>query len=183
MFPDSTVSRVISKAPSKISISKKTRKKVLEIVEELDYHPNLLARSLARKKSDTLGLIIPDITDPFFAQIVKGVGNAVMEEGYSVIICDTDEKVKNEIVHLNILKHRWVDGVMFSGSRDEGDSTHISEIAKKVPVVGIDREIDGDFSCCVSVDNRKGGYEATEYLLKLGHRRIGIMSCKKACHT
>ncbi|MCK4245488.1 MAG: LacI family DNA-binding transcriptional regulator [Candidatus Omnitrophica bacterium] len=170
-----TVSRVLNKKDNLIPISKETKQKVLKAAEELDYHPNILARSLAQKKSQTIGLIVPNIANPFFSQITKGVEDVTSKEKYNVILCDTDEKEEREIEYLNILRGRWVDSLIFSGAKEEKTATHILDTGKRIPIVGIDREVDGPFSYSVLLDNVKGGYEATKYLLKLGHRRIGLI--------
>lgn len=174
-----TVSYVLNKSNKNIVIGKETTEKVLKIARELNYRPNIIARSLAKQKTYTIGLVIPDLTQPVFVQILKGIATTAMKEGYNTIICDTEDNADMEIRYMETLRKRWVDGIIISGSSTQAATTHIIETERKIPVVGIDREIDGALTYSVFLDNLKGGYEATKYLLELGHRRIGIISSDK----
>src|SRR5512143_129349 len=108
----SLVSRVLNKKSTKYRISKESEKLVLRTAKELNYRPNQLAVGLRLKKSHTIGLIAPDLSNPFFASIIKSAQVVAHELGYSLIVCDTDENVQLEIEHVNLLWGKGVDGLV-----------------------------------------------------------------------
>ncbi len=164
----STVSRVINDHPR---ISERTRNKVLFAIKKLGYTPDAIARGLKLKKTYTLGVLIPDITNPFFAEIARGVEDAANKNGFNVILCNTDDKLKKERTYLDILKERRVDGLIL-GTAHIKDKSILELEKKKFPYILISRNIEKLSKNCIIIDDVKGGIMATEYLIKLGHRRI-----------
>ena len=164
----STVSRVIN---DDSRISEKTKNKVLLIIKKLGYTPNAIARGLKIKRTYTLGMLIPDITNPFFAEIARGVEDAANKNNFNVILCNTDDKLKKERTYLEILKGKRVDGLIL-GTAHVKDKSILELEMKKFPYILISRNIEGLDKNCIIVDDVEGGMMATEYLIKLGHRRI-----------
>lgn len=171
-----TVSRVINNKSE--GISEATRSKILEIIKETNYQPNTIARGLVTKKTKSIGLIIPDITNPFFPDIARGVEDSANIYGYNVFLCNTDDKIDKENDYIKALKEKYVDGIIFTSSSIT-ESKHISEIMNNnIPIVMIDRYIKPERRkiCGVFLDNYKGGYLATKHLIDLGHNNIACIS-------
>jgi len=167
-----TVSRVINNSGY---ISTETRERVEKAIAELGYVPNTLARSLRSRRTNTVGLMITDITNPFFTTLARGVEDAANEAGYTVIFCNTDESAAKEEKYLNVLLQKQVDGLLLVPTQSRVNS--IQQIQKHgTPVVVLDRripEVDVDTVRCDSVD---GAYQLSKYLVSLGHQQIAIMS-------
>ena len=164
----STVSRVIN---DNSRISEKTKNKVLLIIKKLGYTPNAIARGLKTKRTQTLGMLIPDITNPFFAELARGVEDAANKNNFNVILCNTDDKLKKERTYLEILRGKRVDGLIL-GTAHIRDKSILELEKKKFPYILVSRNIEGLDKNCVIVDDVAGGIMVTEYLTKLGHRRI-----------
>ena len=164
----STVSRVIN---DNSRISEKTKNKVLLIIKKLGYTPNAIARGLKTKRTQTLGMLIPDITNPFFAELARGVEDAANKNNFNVILCNTDDKLKKERTYLEILRGKRVDGLIL-GTAHIRDKSILELEKKKFPYILVSRNIEGLDKNCVIVDDVAGGIMVTEYLIKLGHRRI-----------
>ena len=107
----STVSRVVN---NKKYVNPKTREKVLKALEEMNYTPNQVARSLKKRATNTIGIIVPDISEDFFAHVIKGIDEILSNNGYSIILCDTDEKPEKEELYLNLLIEKQVDGIILA---------------------------------------------------------------------
>ncbi len=174
-FSKTTVSMVFNDAPG---IPKKTKDKVLKAARKFDYQPSMVARSLRSKRTKAIGLMLPSITNPFFSEIVKGEEDLAIEEGYSAILCNYDEDIKKESLYFRMFEDRWIDGIIFSGIiGDKHEANYIEEIEKKgIPIVFIDRGLEGHLDDVVMVDNHEATRRGTKYLIELGHRRIGFMS-------
>ena len=159
-------------------IPQKTKEKVLKAAKKFGYQPSMVARSLRSKKTKAIGLRLPSITNPFFPQIVKGVEDAALKNGYSVIFCNFDEEIEKESLYFQMFENRWIDGIIFSGvTGDKQEINYIEEIQKKgIPIVFIDRGLEGHFSDVVMIDNDEATYKGTKYLLDLGHKRIGFVN-------
>jgi len=167
-----TVSAVIN---GSALVKEKTRNQVLKVVRDLNYRPNRLARSLRTKKTLSIGLIISDITNPFFPEIVRGAEDVAKKEGYNIILCNTDEDVTTGISSLNLLREKRVDGLILVGG--VVPTEEIKELQEEgFPTVIVEREFDGLKLNTVLVDSKAGAYEATLHLINLGHRRIGFIS-------
>ena len=167
-----TVSHVINESRY---VSDELKKRVYEAMDELDYQLNLLASGLRGGETKTIGLIIPDISNQFFSEISRRIEDNGLKYGYSLIICNTDDDDKKEKRYIDILLSKQVDGLIFISAGDETDSL-IKPISKGIPIVVADRFIEKPNINTVTVDNFNGGYQATKYLLDLGHKRIGLIS-------
>ncbi|MFZ7946562.1 LacI family DNA-binding transcriptional regulator [Neobacillus sp. 19] len=159
-----TVSRVLN---AKGYVSEETRKKVEQSIRELNYKPNEVARSLFKKQSKTIGLIVPDITNPYFPELARAVEDTASKLGYTVILCNSDGKVEKEQHYLDVLMQKYVDGIIVSSNTLSEDQVN----ALQIPVVSLDREISKDIPTIV-VENSKGARLATQYLRNKGRSRI-----------
>ncbi len=170
----STVSRVLNGKSKKYRISKKTTDLILKTAQQLDYIPNQLARGLRLKTTNTIGLIIPDIANPFFAKIASLIEKSARDNGFSVIISDSEEKTEVEISSLQTLTSRKIDGIIISPVG--GQSKHLASIKNRnIPIVTIDRQCLDLELPFVGSDNFKGAFTAVNYLVKNGHTRIAII--------
>ena len=171
---ETTISRVLNGKAEQYRISVKTADLVREKAGELGYVPNPLAQSLRLQKTNTLGLVIPDIANPYFAGIAHHIETEARKQGYSIILCDTEERTDLEKDALDLLKLRQVDGLILSPVGN--DSRHIeTHYQSGLPVVIIDRCFPDLPVPFVSSDNYNGAYKAVEYLVKAGHRHIGCI--------
>jgi LacI family transcriptional regulator len=168
----STVSHVINETRP---VGDELRQRVLEAMDTLDYRPNRLARSLRMGETHTIGVIVPDSSNPFFAEVARGIEDASFAQGYSVILCNSDGDLEKELLYTNVLASKQVDGILFVAA---GVSTeHIRGLQEEeVPVVVVDREIPDVSVDEVLTDNVRGGEMATRHLIDLGHRRIGCIT-------
>ncbi|MCF7802632.1 MAG: LacI family transcriptional regulator [Candidatus Marinimicrobia bacterium] len=170
----STVSRVLNGKSEKHRISADTQQKVIAAAERLNYRPNELARGLRLQKTHTIGLIVPDISNPFFANISRSIQVQAYENGYSTLVANTDENIETEIEQIKLLRSKGVDGFVIMPVGLE--SAHIKELlSENTPLVLLDRCFDDLNTNSVVVNNFKGAYMATEHLIKNGHSRISII--------
>jgi len=167
-----TVSHVINGTRP---VSPQTAAKVWRAIKELDYHPNAVARSLRTRTTHAIGVVVSDITNPFFATLVRGAEDAAIEAGYSLIICNSDEDLEKEDLYVSMLRRRRMDGLLIAPVRD-GGSPAVRELAQSgIPFVFVDRKAKGIEADAVLSDNVDGAYMATKHLIKQGHKRIGIV--------
>lgn len=167
-----TVSHVINNTRY---VSEEVRTAVLAAMEELDYRPNELARSLRRGQTMTVGLILPDSANPFFAEIGRSIERAAFDLKYSVILCNTEGDLERERLYVDVLRKKQVDGIIFVAAGDRTESLH-RLLRRKFPIVLVDRDLPGVKVDAVLVDNHHGGRLALEHLLTLGHHRIGCIA-------
>ena len=178
----STVSRVLNKKARKYRISRETERLVLQAAAELSYRPNQIARGLRLKKTNTLGLIAPDVSNPFFAYIIKRIQNVAHALGYGLIVCNTDENLETEIEHVNLLFRNRVDGLIAMPVGQSYD--HFAEWQSKgIPLVMLDRCFDELDVRSVVVDNYAGSYDAVKHLIDAGHERIGFIQGLPGTYT
>ena len=166
-----TVSRVINK---KEYIAPGTKEKVLKAIRKLHYRPNKVARSLVVRKTNFIGLIVPDIANPFFGNLAKGAEGLARKRGYSLILGDTEGKVENEKEYIEGMRGSMCEGIILVAPRIE-DSL-ILELNDIIPLVLVDRSIASDKILQVWIDNAGGASQAVEHLIQLGHRRIGFLT-------
>lgn len=166
-----TVSRVLNAHPK---VSPDLRQRVHASIAELGYHPSAVARSLRRQKTHTIGLIVPDNSNPFFAQIAHGVEDAFYKAGFSVYLCNSEDDDDKELEYCRNLYQQRVAGVIMSstGSIVEG-IRYLQD--KGMPVVLVDRGYPDVEADRVQCDHYLGGCEAMEYLIGLGHRNFGFI--------
>ncbi len=165
-----TVSRVLNGKSEQFRISRETEQKVLEAVKKLKYRPNFLAQSLRKSTTYTLGLLIPSIDNPFFANIASAVIREALKYEYPVMVIDTHESVEEEKGAIDTLLGRNVDGIIMVPCTD--DPEQLLKLNQIKPLVLIDRYFDNCELSYVATDNYKGAYEATRLLLMQGHRKI-----------
>lgn len=163
-----TVSATINKTAY---VSPTLQERVRKAIAEVGYHPDAIARSLKTRTTKTLGLIIPDISNAFFAPVIRGIGDVAHARGYTLILCNSDELLEKERAYVQLLRTRRVDGVIMApvgGAEDYGDL----EAVAGAPVVFIDRRVPARADVVVA-DNVQGACDVVRYLVGLGHRRIG----------
>lgn len=178
----STVSRVINNKAAKYRISPETESIILEAAKKLNYRPNQVARGLRLKKTNTLGIIAPDISNPFFAYIIKRVQNLAHGLGYSVVVCNTDENLEQEVEHVNVMYRNRVDGLIAMPVGQEYE--HYAEWYERGrPLVLLDRCFDAIGASSVVVDNYTGALEAVEHLIRYGHERIAFIQGLPGTYT
>lgn len=170
----STVSRVLNNKSREFRISEETERLVLETARKLNYRPNELARGLRLKRSLTIGLVVPDISNPFFAYVTHVIQSNAYELGYSLIVCNTNEDINMEIEQIELLRRKGVDGYIILPVGTKKD--HISELLKhNKSFILLDRIFDDMETNAVVIDNHKGAYQAVKHLIDNGHRRIAII--------
>jgi DNA-binding LacI/PurR family transcriptional regulator len=168
----STVSNVIN---NKDLVTEKTRKNVLRAIDKLGYTPNLLAQSLRTKKTKTIGAIVYDISNPFVAQIVKGMEEVSKKRGYIMVLGCTFNDSAEEERQIGVLKNQFIDGLLIVSGVDNA-AIYKKPAMKKVPLVFVDREIEDVGDGCVIIDNIRAAKSAVDYLVSLGHKEIGYIS-------
>ncbi len=168
----STVSRVLN---DKCDVNEKTRKKIQNVMEKLNYYPNSSARSLVTKKTHTIGLVVPDITDPFFLQFIKGAQDVGFTNNYNMMLVSSNWQVKDEWRYLKFLEEDRVDGVLIISGRNISDSYIEFLESEKTPIVIVDRMLDKNIIPTVNVDNVNGAYITAKHLLENGHRKIAMV--------
>lgn len=167
-----TVSHVINETRP---VSDELRVRVVSAMEQLRYKPNRLARSLRQGRTYTIGMIVPDSTNPFFAEIARGIEDTTFGYRYSLILCNSDGDLEKELFYINHLAEKQVDGILFIAAGVSTD--HIGMLLRRqIPVVVVDRNLSDVAVDAVLTDNRGGGYLATKYLVELGHRRIACIT-------
>lgn len=146
-----------------------TARRIQRAIDQLGYRVNLSARSLRARRSDSVGLILPNLTNPYFAELAHAIQQAVTERGLQTLLCESDENPEREVRLLQDLEARQVDGVLFVRAAELGAPVG----AARIPVVYVDRAVAGRHS--VSTDNRLGGGLVAQHLLSLGHRRVAVL--------
>ena len=167
-----TVSHVVNETRP---VSADLRQRVLAAMAELGYQPNALARSLRRKQTHTLGMIVPDSANPFFAEVARGIEDTSFDIGYTVILCNSVGSLAREALYVDLLAKKQVDGVLLVAAGDSLRQVRTLQV-RAIPLVVVDRDLPGSVVDCVLTDNVQGGRLATEHLLHLGHRRIGCIT-------
>src|SRR3569833_466255 len=169
-----TVSNVISGSRP---VSAGLAARVRAAIADLDYHPNHIARSLKVKQTNMLGMIIPDITNPFFPQVMRGAEDASRERRYLLVTANTDEHTEREKDVISVLRSHRVDGLLIAVAPGGHGMAHIKSAADAgTPVVFLDRAPKGAPLDSVTVDNLKGAQNCVRHLIRLGHRKIAIIT-------
>ena len=174
-----TVSKVLNYNET---VSEINRKKVIKTIKELNYTPNRIARSLSKGKTKNIGFIIPDITNPFFPALVKGASDILISKGYYVHLCSSDNDPDKEDLYINDLKSMWADGIIIAPSDTENRNISVFNTIMS-PFVVVDREIEGLNKDLVIINNKKGAYEAVNYLINNGHKKIVLLAGPKHTKT
>jgi LacI family transcriptional regulator len=174
-----TVSRVINNSGY---ISQKTRARVKAAIIELGYAPNIIARSLRSKRTNTLALVLTDITNPFFTHIARGVEDTASDAGFTVIYSNTDESVDEETKNLQLLLQKQVDGILLVPARSTSRSIELIK-EQGTPVVILDRRVSDVETDVVRCDSVEGAYKLVKLLIDQGHRRIAVLSGPQGVST
>lgn len=172
------VSLVLNHKPS--NLSEKTKQLIHDQALALGYRPDPTARSLATKKTNTIGVLIPDISNAFFSEAVRHIQIELSKYGYDMFLCNSEEKYANDLKYLELLISRNVDGLIVTMSAESLTDNHQASIQSmlrdsKIPYVLFDRFYEGDASK-VFVDNETSGYELTKHLIENGHHHIGVIT-------
>jgi LacI family transcriptional regulator, repressor for deo operon, udp, cdd, tsx, nupC, and nupG len=166
-----TVSRVLS---NNMNVSSTTRAKVLKAINLLEYRPNRLASNLRKMSSKTVMAVVPDITNPFFSSVLQGFKDVALDNGYHVLLGDTGNSSEQERDFINLVKERVIDGLILATARLSKEE--VLTASQEIPVVLACEYIDGFDIPTVSIDNVSAAREAVEYLIQIGHRRIGLIT-------
>ena len=170
----STVSRALRGMPE---IHPDTRSAVVRLAEELDYQPNQLAKNLAKSRTKTIGVIVPNLSYYFFSAMLNSIEEAALQAGYSVLVCQTNESYLREITNIQNLLRSQVEGFIISLSRDTDNYEHVERLTRKnIPLVLFDRYAESINASKVIVDNHVAAYKATEHLIENGCRRIAFLA-------
>ncbi len=164
-----TVSRVFNNSPA---VSEKTKKKVEKAIAEMNYIPNAIARSLANKLSNTIGLIVSDLSNPFFTDVIDGIEHVISREGYFAFNADTRYDIAREKKYISRMLEKRVDGII-TFSTNESTHTLIKKAKQLIPVVSVQSQFRDTDS--VNTQDAKGAYKAVEHLIQKGHKNIAII--------
>ncbi|MFV1441176.1 LacI family DNA-binding transcriptional regulator [Phaeobacter sp. JH18-32] len=165
-----TVSRVLNRSAS---VSDKTRAQVEKAIAELGYEPNAGARQMRSGRSGLVGVLLPSLDVPFFGILAQALEQALFQNGYHCLICNTEENEENEKRYISTLIGQKVDGIIAASVATNQNFTRLSD--QNIPIIAVDRSPDEIAVNLVSVDHREGGRLMAEYLLRLGHRNIGVI--------
>lgn len=169
-----TVSRALRDLPD---IHPDTKKMVVDLAAELDYQPNIIATSLVKSKTKTLGVIVPDLGYYFFSTVLKSIEEAAIVAGYSLLITQTQESYERELINIQNLSRGQVEGIIISLSRETVNLDHLTRLQRRgIPLVFFDRDSDEIHASKVMVDNEQSAYEAVKHLLNTGCKRIAFLA-------
>ena len=169
----STVSRALRNASD---INPETKKNILQLAEDLNYQPNRLALSLRQNQTNTIGVIVPNL-DYVISTMVKGIDEAALEAGFTVIVCQSNESFGREVVNTRRMLNSLVDGFIISISSETKSNEHFKVLSeRKIPFVVFDRVIPDLVASSVILDNEEGGFLATEHLIEQGYKKIAILA-------
>lgn len=171
-----TVSRVLNNSGY---VKDETRKKVMKVIDKYNYTPSAIARSLSTNVTNTVGVIVPDITNPFYGEIIKGITEIAEENNLNIILCNSNDSIDNELKSIKTLKEHRIRGLIISPTSVENDlnSEYLQALNNLgTPVILVDGHLKYSNFNGVFVDNIKGSYDAIEALIKEGHEDIAIIT-------
>lgn len=174
-----TVSRVLN---NDARVSTDVRQRVLASVAELEYRPNRIARSLRRKSSETIGVIVSDIENPHFTKAVRTIENAAYEQGFRVVLCNTDESAEKQKAYLEVLAAEQVTGIILAPAIAD-DPTIKQLLDSGIPIVAFDRTVDDERADAVMADNVTAASQATRHLIDQGRKHIGFIAGRSRIRT
>lgn len=166
-----TVSRALN---GKYGVRDKTREKILAVARAMGYTPNAIARGLVKRQTHTIGLIIPDITNPFYPEVARGIEDQARASGYSVFLCNTNYDKQREADYLNLLSEKRVDGIIMAPISNQS-AQRLEEAGNMIPVVYVTKRVSGNALSFVVIDDERGGFIATKYLIEQGYKTIGYI--------
>ena len=165
----SVVSRALN---NKYGVKKSTKEKITALAEEMGYYPNAAARRLVTRKSGMIGVMMADISEPFYAQIIKGMEYVASQTGYTLLFSNSYDSLEQTDVLQKMIVAENVDGLVIVGSNTQDKNFTWILLEKKIPFVLIERNFDKEKVNCIWIDNRKGAYLATKFLIEKGHKKI-----------
>ncbi|RDW21480.1 LacI family transcriptional regulator [Oceanobacillus arenosus] len=166
-----TVSRVIN---NRKNVSEKTRNKVEQAIRELHFEPNVLARNLRNSESRLLLVLIPSISNPFYTEIINGIEDTAIEQGYNILLCETDSNPEREAIYFNLIRNRLADGIIIMDPTINREN--LIELARMHPVVQCSEFDEAGNISYVTIDNELAAYQAVKHLIKLGQRKIALIN-------
>ena len=170
-----TVSRVLNNVDV---VNEDTKKRVQEAIDKLKYRPNIVAISLKTQRTKTIGILVPDISNQFYPEVVRGAEDVANIYDYNIILCNSDSDLEKEKEYIRVLKEKMVDGMLYMSSSLE---TEILELIDELELktVLVETKIPGGKHPSVTIDNKKAAYDATKYLLDKGNKKIAFIGLKK----
>lgn len=169
----STVSRALRDHPD---ISNETKERVMDMASKTNYQPNLIAQSLQNRRSNTIGVVVPEIRNTFFSTVISGIEEVAYEAGYIIMVCQSADRYQREKLNIQALVANRVAGMLVSISQETRDYSHLQMVKQQgVPLVLFDRVIEGFDASCVVVDDFGGAYKAVEHLIASGRKRIAFI--------
>lgn len=166
-----TVSRVLNQHSS---VSEKTRRKIEEAINELNYRPSLLGRNLRTKESRLLLVIIPDISNPFYTEIINGIEETALKKGYNILLCNTDSNLEREEMYFDLMKNRVADGAILMDQTIPTEK--IAALASEYPIVQCSEYTEDERITYVSISNEAASYQAVKHLLQIGKKKIAFIN-------
>jgi LacI family transcriptional regulator len=167
-----TVSRALN---NDSRVREETRRRILELVNKLNYRPDARARTFVSGKSNLIGLVVSDISNPFYAELARGIEDKAHEEGYNVIFCSTVNKPERMETYVNLMMDAGVDGFIFASTRLHEPVVE-KLIDERFPLVLVNRKLRAEIGNYVVLNNIQGAYEITQHLIDLGYRKIAIIT-------
>ncbi len=174
-----TVSRVLNDSGY---VKEETRNKVMDVIKELNYTPSAIARSLSTSKTNTIGVVVPEINNPFFGEIIKGISQIADENNLNIILCNTDDKRDKELKALKVLKEQRIEGIIITPTyaEDHFSSEYLSTLENLgIPIILLDGYVKYSEFSGIFIDHIKGAYDATKALIDSGHNKIAIINGKQ----
>ncbi|GIO26983.1 LacI family DNA-binding transcriptional regulator [Ornithinibacillus bavariensis] len=166
-----TVSRVLNNATS---VSPKTRSKVEDAIKELNYEPSMLGRNLRNSESRLLLVLLPNISNPFYTEIINGIQDTAIASGYHILLCETDSKPERENIYFNMVKNKLADGVI---SMDPTvNMQKLNELAEHYPVILCSEYEENGEIPYITVDSELAAYQAVKHLIKLGNEKVALIT-------
>lgn len=159
-------------------MSDETKERIKDAIEELNYAPDNMARSLKGKASKVIGLVMNDLSNPFFLQMIQGIETELRDSGYNILMCDSNLDVRKEVECLKMLEQRRIDGILIVGVNLPVQ--HLTDLNIRVPVVLLERDSGNSKFDSVKIDNYSGAYAAVEYLVRKGYKRIAHIKGNQA---
>jgi LacI family transcriptional regulator len=169
----STVSHVINGTRF---VEEDTKQRVLQVIDELGYHPSSVARSLTTKRTQTIGVIVSDTSNNFFGELIRGIETVFRRLNYGLIVCNTDEQLEREEHYIQLLLSQQVDGIIAAATSQRWQALERADMKHK-PIVFVDREFEGmNGRPYVGPDNERGAYLGTQHLITCGYKEIGVLA-------
>ncbi len=167
-----TVSHVINNTRF---VEEETKLRVLRVIEELSYHPSLIARSLTTNRTTTIGVIVSDVSNAFFGEVLRGIEDVIRPANYSLIACNTDEILERENHYIDLLLRQRVDGIIAAATSQRWELLN-KAYTSQIPIVYVDRRFEGLEGPFVGANNQAGACLGSHHLIECGHRKIGILA-------